>query len=160
VVQERTDQHGVEVLDIQRVRLDTGALLREAEQQPERVAVGGDRVRADLALVDSRSLKNACIVGASPLIAPPPSARGVPSSAALPRDDRKRDIERPATVAVALEAVGGQAEQLGRRGRQPACRRSRRTRRPQPPAWRGDQTGGSTGMSTRAPSAEVPTALG
>src|SRR5215207_3910114 len=40
------------VLDVQRVRADARALLDEAEQQPEGVAVGGDRVRAGLALAD------------------------------------------------------------------------------------------------------------
>jgi hypothetical protein len=51
VVQERGDQRRVEVGDVQRVRFDAGALLGE-HQQPERVAVGGDRVRAGLSLPD------------------------------------------------------------------------------------------------------------
>ena len=45
------------------------ALRGEAEQQPERVAVGGDRVRAGVALADQPSVKNACSVGASAVIA-------------------------------------------------------------------------------------------
>ena len=42
--------------------------VREAQQQPQRVAVGGDGVRAGLALTASRSVKNACRVGASAVI--------------------------------------------------------------------------------------------
>jgi hypothetical protein len=36
VVQERGDQRRVEVVDVERVRRDAGALLHEREQQPER----------------------------------------------------------------------------------------------------------------------------
>jgi hypothetical protein len=46
VVEERADQRRVEIVDVQLERLLAGLLLREAKQQPERVAVGGDRLRA------------------------------------------------------------------------------------------------------------------
>jgi hypothetical protein len=54
VIQERGDQRRVEVGNVQRVRFDAGALLREGQQEPEGVAVGGDRVRAGLSLPDQR----------------------------------------------------------------------------------------------------------
>src|SRR5207249_11853581 len=40
------DQHRVEILEGQLRRGLAGAALREAQQQPERVAIGGHRVRA------------------------------------------------------------------------------------------------------------------
>ena len=52
VVEERADQRRVEILELELARLLAGALLSEAEQQPEGVAVCGDRVRADALLVD------------------------------------------------------------------------------------------------------------
>ena len=50
VVEERADQRRVEIRDVEPVRLLAGCVLGEAQQQPERVAVGGDRVRAGVAL--------------------------------------------------------------------------------------------------------------
>jgi hypothetical protein len=35
VIQKRGDQHGVEILDVEAVRPDAGALLSEREQQAE-----------------------------------------------------------------------------------------------------------------------------
>ena len=52
VIEERRDQRCVEILDLELGWLFAGALLREGEQQPEGVAVGGDRVRADALLAD------------------------------------------------------------------------------------------------------------
>jgi hypothetical protein len=52
VIQERADQRRVEIIDVQRRGLPAGPLGGEAEQQPQRVAVGVDRVRAGLALAD------------------------------------------------------------------------------------------------------------
>ena len=46
VGEERADQRCVEVVDVQLERLLAGLVVREAQQQPERVAVGGDRLRA------------------------------------------------------------------------------------------------------------------
>ena len=52
VVEERGDQWRVEVADVELAGLAAGPLGGEREQQPERVAVGGDRVRAGVALPD------------------------------------------------------------------------------------------------------------
>ena len=52
VVEERADQLGVEVVERQPRRRPADALLAEGEQQPQRVAVGGDGVRAGVALSD------------------------------------------------------------------------------------------------------------
>jgi hypothetical protein len=52
------------------VRADAGALLGERQQEAEGVAVGGDRVGTWRWPI-SRSVKKACIVGASVLIARP-----------------------------------------------------------------------------------------
>ena len=52
VLEERADQRRVEIVDVQLERLLAGLLLGEAQQQPERVAVGGDRFRAGVALGD------------------------------------------------------------------------------------------------------------
>ena len=52
VVQERGDQRRVELGDVQLAGRIAGPVLREGEQQPERLAVGGDRVRARSALGD------------------------------------------------------------------------------------------------------------
>jgi hypothetical protein len=52
VIEERGDQGGVEVLELERGWLLPGPLVGEAEQQPEGVSVGGDRVRADALLAD------------------------------------------------------------------------------------------------------------
>jgi hypothetical protein len=52
VVEERLDQRRVEILDLELARLLAGALLGEGEQQPEGVAVCGDRVLAGALLVD------------------------------------------------------------------------------------------------------------
>jgi len=52
MVEERADQQRVEIVDIQLKRLLAGLVLREAEQQPERVAVRSDRLRAAVALGD------------------------------------------------------------------------------------------------------------
>ena len=52
MVEERDDQRRVEIGDVELVGLFAGALGGESEQQPDRVPVGGDRVRAGLALAD------------------------------------------------------------------------------------------------------------
>jgi hypothetical protein len=49
---ERGDQPGVEIAEVQVARLAVKLLGGEADQQPERVAVGGDRVWAGVALAD------------------------------------------------------------------------------------------------------------
>jgi hypothetical protein len=46
VLQERPDRRRVQVGDAELDRASPGALLGEAEQEREGVAVGGDRVRA------------------------------------------------------------------------------------------------------------------
>jgi len=46
VPEERADQRCVEIVDVQLERLLAGLFLREAQQQPKRVAVGSDRLRA------------------------------------------------------------------------------------------------------------------
>ena len=46
MLEERADQRRVEIVDVQLERLLAGPLVREAQQQPERVPVGGDRLRA------------------------------------------------------------------------------------------------------------------
>ena len=48
--EERRDQRGVDVADVEPGRRFAGAIVREDEQQPQRVAVGGDGVRAGVAL--------------------------------------------------------------------------------------------------------------
>ncbi len=50
VVQERPDRRRIEIVDVQLVRCLAGAPLREAQQQADRVAVGGDGVRAGVAV--------------------------------------------------------------------------------------------------------------
>jgi hypothetical protein len=52
VLQERSDQRRVELGDVQLAGRLAGPLGSEAEQQPERLAIGGDRVRAGSALGD------------------------------------------------------------------------------------------------------------
>jgi len=52
VRQERGDQRRVELRDVQVAGRSPGALGGEMEQQPERLAVGSDRVRARAALGD------------------------------------------------------------------------------------------------------------
>ena len=52
VGEERADQRRVEIVEVQLERLLAGLLAREAEQQPERVTVGGDRLRTGVALGD------------------------------------------------------------------------------------------------------------
>src|SRR6266699_2402450 len=52
VVQERRDQVRVELFEVQPPRLGPGGVMGEIEQQPHRVAVGGDRVWADPPLFD------------------------------------------------------------------------------------------------------------
>src|SRR5205809_95436 len=52
MVQERGDQRRVELGDVQLAGRLAGPLGGEAEQQPERLAVGGDRVLARAALRD------------------------------------------------------------------------------------------------------------
>ena len=59
VVEERADQRRVEVGEVQPVGCLPVLCCGEVEQQPDRVAVGGDRVRAGVALGISRSVKNA-----------------------------------------------------------------------------------------------------
>jgi len=46
VLEEGADQRRVEIVDVQLERLLAGPLVREAQKQPERVSVGGDRLRA------------------------------------------------------------------------------------------------------------------
>ena len=53
MVEERADQRRVEIVDVQLAGLLAGPLLGEREQQPQRVAVGRDRVRAGVALPES-----------------------------------------------------------------------------------------------------------
>ena len=50
--EERADQRRVEIVDVQLEWLLAGLLVREGQQQPERVAVGGDGLRAGVALGD------------------------------------------------------------------------------------------------------------
>ena len=50
MVKERADQRRVQFVDLESGWLLAGALGGEGEQQPHRVAVGGDRVRAGVAL--------------------------------------------------------------------------------------------------------------
>jgi hypothetical protein len=50
--EERADQRRVEIVEVQLIWLLAGLLVREAQQQPERIAVGGDRLRAGVALRD------------------------------------------------------------------------------------------------------------
>ena len=52
VFQERADRGRVELCELQAGRRRAGLLLHEAQQQPERVAVAGDGVRADPALAE------------------------------------------------------------------------------------------------------------
>ncbi len=52
VIEELCDQRRVEILDLQLARRLAGVLPGEAEQQPEGVAVCGDRVRTGAFLVD------------------------------------------------------------------------------------------------------------
>ena len=60
VLEERADQRGVEVLEVELRRRLAGPLLRKAEQQPEGVAVCGDGVRAGVAArCRAASVKNA-----------------------------------------------------------------------------------------------------
>ena len=82
---------GVEVVDLELGRLLAGRCVREGEQQPQRVAVGGDGVGLAWRWPISRSVKNASRVGARALIGVPPE--------------------------VVLEPLGGQRQQL-RGGRQ------------------------------------------
>jgi len=46
VVEERANQRRVEIVEVQLEWLLAGLLLREGEQQPERVAVSADRLGA------------------------------------------------------------------------------------------------------------------
>jgi hypothetical protein len=48
--QERADQRGVQVGDVQLSRVDASGVPSEVQQQLEGVTVGGDRVRVGLAL--------------------------------------------------------------------------------------------------------------
>jgi hypothetical protein len=68
VVEKAGDERGVEVGDIEAAGRSAKLPVGVADQQPERVAVGGDCVRAGVACRTSRSVKNACSVGASALI--------------------------------------------------------------------------------------------
>jgi hypothetical protein len=52
VGQERADHRRVEIGEIEQEWLFAGFLFNEPQQQPERVAVGLDRFRAGVALVD------------------------------------------------------------------------------------------------------------
>jgi len=52
VVQERGDQRRVELADVELAGFGFGPLGGESQQQPERLAVGGERVRARAPLRD------------------------------------------------------------------------------------------------------------
>ena len=65
VGEKRADQRRLEVIEVQLEWRLAGLLVREAEQQPDRVTVGRDRVRLELRCVINRSVKNACRVGAT-----------------------------------------------------------------------------------------------
>jgi hypothetical protein len=52
VLEERADQWRVEIVDVELEGLLAGLLVCEAQQQSERVSVGGDRFRARAALGD------------------------------------------------------------------------------------------------------------
>src|SRR5260370_5886567 len=64
MVEEGTDERGVEVFKVKCQWGSTGAGLHEAEQQPESVAVGDHAVRADLALADE-PVGEECLQGGS-----------------------------------------------------------------------------------------------
>jgi hypothetical protein len=51
ILEERADEHRVEIRQLELGGRLAALPMHEAEQQPERVAVGGDRVRTGLALV-------------------------------------------------------------------------------------------------------------
>jgi hypothetical protein len=57
MVEELGDQLSVEIGEVQLERLLAGLLVDEAEQQPECVAVGRDRLRTGALLGLSRSVK-------------------------------------------------------------------------------------------------------
>ena len=78
VVQEIAGQRGVQVAEVKLAGLLSGPPGGEGEQQAPGVAVGGDGVRAGVALLVSRSVKNACRVGASAVMAGSPG--GVPGA--------------------------------------------------------------------------------
>jgi len=63
VIKEGADQRRVEVADVERAWRLAGPLLGVAQQQPERVPVRGDGVRAGSTRM-SRSVKNASRMGA------------------------------------------------------------------------------------------------
>jgi hypothetical protein len=52
VVEEGTDQRRVQVAEVKLAGLLAGLALREAQQQPQRVAVGGHGARAGVSLGD------------------------------------------------------------------------------------------------------------
>jgi hypothetical protein len=52
VLEERGDQRRLELRDVEVAGRRAGAVGGESQQQPKRVAVGGDRVRARRALAD------------------------------------------------------------------------------------------------------------
>ena len=95
VVEERADQRRVEIVEVQLERLLAGLLVREAQQQPERVAVGGDRLRAGVALGDQT-------VGEERL-------------------ERGRERGHESTSRQLLQAAADQLEQLGDRLQIPIC---------------------------------------
>ncbi len=70
VLQERGDQRRVELCDVQLAGFRSGPLGGELQQQPERLAVGGIVFGLAPRCATSRSVKYACIAGASALIAP------------------------------------------------------------------------------------------
>ncbi len=71
MLEERRDERLVEVLPAKRGGLGAGRVVGEAQQQPQRVAVGRDRLGAGLLWRARRSVKNACSVGATKVIATP-----------------------------------------------------------------------------------------
>jgi hypothetical protein len=68
VLQERADQLGVEIVDVQLAGRSARVLLGEGEQQTERVAVGVDGVRAGLALALEAFGEERLQWGFSPLV--------------------------------------------------------------------------------------------
>src|SRR5450755_4910201 len=52
MLEERADQRRFEIVEVELERLLAGLLVREAQQQPERVPVSADRLRTGVALGD------------------------------------------------------------------------------------------------------------
>ena len=52
MVKEGADQGRIEIVDVELVRRLAVSLGREGQQQPQGIAIGFDRIRADLALTN------------------------------------------------------------------------------------------------------------